>query len=142
MPAKDSSVAGRSAARADALTGSETNSYNLIFSVTAGDGLLGNVRYLNGEDRTATSVPLGAAGSAAGAVVTFSVTDGTVTTIVPYTSTKAAGIKPLAAGREGDVLTVRGAFSGIWDAAGRNVAPGGASSVRFDARTGTMLGFE
>ena len=32
-------------------------------------------------------------------------------------------------------------FLGVWDGAGRNLAPGGAQEVRIDARTGRLLSF-
>ena len=74
------------------------------------------------------------------ALVTFDAMDGTVTAILPYALTKAAGA-PLKASRAGSALVYRGAFLGIWVADGRNIAPKGASEVRIDALTGKVVSF-
>ncbi|HLK57011.1 MAG TPA: hypothetical protein VKU00_10620, partial [Chthonomonadaceae bacterium] len=74
------------------------------------------------------------------ALVTFDAMDGTVTAIIPYSVTKAVGaaLKP---SKQGSALVYHGAFRGVWDASGKNLAPQGATEVRIDALTGKLISY-
>ncbi len=41
--------------------------------------------------------------------------------------------------RENGQIIANGNFLGVWNGSGKNIAPQGASSVRVDAKTGTVL---
>ncbi len=133
-------VAGRSLARITPLTAPDTNAQNLIFSISGGDGTLSSFKYTNGASPVVTAVP-GLTTSATGVVVTFSANDGGVSTVLPYTATKSVG-KAVAASQSSDIITLEGAFTGIWNGAGKNVAQKGAKRVRINTKTGALLGFE
>jgi hypothetical protein len=117
------------------------NQPNLAFMVS-GD-LLNSLVYINGLTGAPTTV-LSASSTATGAVVSFSASDGTVTGVFPYTSNKAqatwhSGAPSLSPVSSDGVLIYRGHFLGAWDGAGNNRAPGGASEVRLDGKTGAIL---
>jgi Tol biopolymer transport system component len=109
---------------------------NLVFNLS-GDQLT-NLVYLNGLNNTPTTV-LNASSTANGAVVSFDASDGTVTGVFPYTASRAE--KAGQATSSGGTLIYRGSFLGVWDGQGMNRAPGGASEIRIDARTGHLIAF-
>lgn len=77
-------------------------------------------------------------GSAAdGAVVTFDSSTGEVSSVAPYQKTGRSATSPKAA-KEGANLVLRGGFKAIFDKSGKNVAPHGATELRYDA-TGRLL---
>jgi len=82
-----------------------------------------------------TSLP-----TANGVLVDFSSQSGKVTAVLPFTGTRAAGSagKPVVKEENGQRV-YRGAFAGVFDASGKNLAPHGAKEVRCDARTGKVL---
>lgn len=133
-------VAGRSAGRITPLTAPETNAQNLIFSITAGDGSLSSFKYTNGASSVVTVLP-GLTSSAVGVIITFSANDGGVSTVLPYTATKAVG-KAMEVSQSGDIVTLQGTFTGIWNGVGNNIAQQGAKRVRINTKTGEVLGFE
>lgn len=130
-------VAGRSAARVTPLTSTDTQAQNLIFSITGGDGTLKTLKYTNGDSPVITAMP-GLTSSASGVIVTFSANDGSVTTVLPYTATKAYG-SPVKVSRVNDSLQIEGTFLGAWDRTGRNMAPEGARQVSIERSTGRLL---
>ena len=113
---------------------------NLIFSITTNAGLA-SVSYANvsaaGVPGTAIS-PTIPAGST-GAIVSFVASDGTVNSVLPYAANRSVGLKPTRAGNK---VTYAGSFTAVFDASGKNLAPGGAKSVTLDEKTGTLVGFE
>jgi hypothetical protein len=111
---------------------------NAVLSITDGDGTLNNLRYINYVDgKVIQAVGTTAVPTAAGILVSFDGTDGSVATVVPYNATKAAGkIQP---SHEGNALVFRGSFPGVWNGTGENVAPSGAQVVRIDAKTGHLI---
>jgi hypothetical protein len=118
---------------------SDVNTAAAVFSVTDGDGTLNNLRYINSVDgKVIQAVGTSAVPSAAGILVSFDGSDGSVATVFPYNATKAAGasMKPV---KEGDALVFRGEFAGVWNGKGENAAPSGAHLVRIDAKTGRLI---
>jgi TolB protein len=112
---------------------------NLVFTVS-GD-LLNALAYVNSLTGAPTIV-LNASSTATGAVVSFDANDGTVTGVFPYTANKAVGHGGAPTPeRSGDTLVYRASFLGVWDGQGKNQAPGGASEIRLDAKTGRLLSF-
>jgi len=113
---------------------------NLVFAVS-GD-LLNALAYVNSLTGSPTPV-LNATSTATGAVVSFDASDGTVTGVFPYTANKAQGHGGAPALQAaGDALVYRGAFLGVWDGAGQNRAPNGASEIQIDGRTGHLISFQ
>jgi Tol biopolymer transport system component len=137
-----SAPASRVNARIDALSGGSLSNFgtsNVVLSITDGDATLSNLRYMNSADgKVIQAVGTTAVPTAAGILVSFDGSDGSVATVVPYNATKAAGnaMKPT---REGNVLVFRGSFPGVWTGQGENVAPGGAHLVKLDAKTGQLI---
>ena len=132
-----STVASRSGARVVNQTANETQGTNLIFSITTSAGLA-SVTYAPINDAgvpdTAVSPPIPASSTAA--LVSFSSSQGIVTSVIPYTANRSVNEKPKASG---DNLTYNGSFTAIYDAKGNNVAPNGASSVTLNAKTGELV---
>ncbi|RYG38575.1 hypothetical protein EON81_03260 [bacterium] len=76
-------------------------------------------------------------GTANGAIVTVSASDGTVRSIVVYKETR--GAKPVIR-KEGEGKVIEGSVIGVWDAYGKDLAPQGASRVSLDKRGNPTLG--
>lgn len=131
-------VAGRSATRVTPLTSAETVAQNLVFNITAGDGTFSSLKYTNGASGVVNALP-GLSSAAVGVIVTFSANDGGVSVVLPYAATKSAG---RAVSQVGDIATFEGVFTGVWDGAGKNIAPRGAKRVRINVRTGALAGAE
>jgi len=129
------------------------NQPNLVFTVSG--NLLNALSYVNGLTSPPTTV-LSASSTATGAVVSFDATRGTVTGVFPYTSNKAqaAGAQGTGQGQalghsggapsvsplgSDGLLVYRGHFLGAWNGEGKNLAPSGASEVRLNAKTGTIV---
>jgi hypothetical protein len=131
----------RSDTRVSARTPDAASGPNLVFEVTAADSLT-SLRYLIGASPAAVTVigPTGAVTSATNALVSFDASDGAVTSVLPFTANRAA-VPPADPIRSGGELIYRRSFLGVWDRSGRNLAPGGASEVHIDARTGHLLSY-
>jgi len=121
----------------------------LVFTVS-GD-LLTSLAYISGGlNNPPTTVLTTSSPMATGGLVSFSATDGTVTGVFPYASktantaqgprhTGAPTTQSQQSQQPDGVLAYRGAFLGVWDSAGQNWAPGGASEGRIDGHTGRLL---
>jgi hypothetical protein len=134
----DTAAANRVNARVDTL--SAINTAAAVFTITAGDATLTNLRYMNTVDnKVIPVVGTSAVPSAAGILVSFDGSDGSVATVVPYNATKAAGGTAMKPERQGDTLVFRGEFASAWNAKGENVAPSGAHLVKIDAKTGRLI---
>ena len=129
-----------SAARVTTQTGIAPGNSNYVFTVTAADSLTA-LSYING----AFSAPVkvigsgGAASAASAALVTFTAATGTVSAVLPYVANRSASPEP-AVRAPGGVLVFHRAFLGVWDGAGKNLAPNGANEARIDAATGNLVG--
>ncbi len=110
---------------------------NLIFSITTTAGLdklwflNGGYHDIPGQVRQ-VSIPSGTTG----ALVSFSASQGTVTTVIPYAANRSV------ATRAGDNATFTGSFTAVFDENGKNLAPNGAKSVTLDEKTGKLVRFE
>lgn len=111
---------------------------NLIFVLTA-PYQLSSLSYANDLSRPPVVVVSSSPGpiKVNGALVSFNATTGKVASVLPYTAYRSSEA-PVAILQEG-VIVERGSFLGAWDADGKNRAPGGASEVHLDARTGAIL---
>ena len=77
--------------------------------------------------------------TANGVLVDFSSQTGKVTAVLPFAGTRAAGAGQPMLQEENGQRVYRGAFVGVFDATGKNLAPRGAREVRCDAQTGKVL---
>jgi hypothetical protein len=109
---------------------------NSVFRVK-GDSVI-SLKYMNGVFDVTTS-PIVSTAPAGGALVSFDNQTGTVVLVIPFSpaapSTMAA--PKIASG----VAAFRGSFNGVWDKKGKNLAPGGAHEVLFDAKSGRLMSF-
>jgi len=117
---------------------SGTSQTNLIVTVNAPAGL-SSLQYQNGYwgwKQTPVNSNLGANG----AMVVYDNDGGEIAYVVPYTAASPSGVPtPRGAGAE---KTFNGKFLGIIDAKGKNLAPGGASTVTIDSSTGELKGWK
>ena len=138
----DTSTAGsRAAARVTSQSAPfNDQGRNLIFSITTSAGLA-SVKYVNVNEAgvpgaaISPTIPIGSTG----AIVSFVAFDGTVASVLPYSANRSASLKPT---RTGDNATYSGNFTAVYDASGKNLAPGGAKSVTLDEKTGKLVKFE
>jgi dipeptidyl aminopeptidase/acylaminoacyl peptidase len=137
----DTSTAGsRAGARIASQTATETQGSDLIFSITTSAGLA-SVSYVNlsaaGVPGTAVSptIPVGSTG----ALVSFIASNGNVGAVIPYAANRSVGLKPT---RTGSNVIYSGNFTAVYDASGKDLAPGGAKSVTLDEKTGKLVAFE
>jgi hypothetical protein len=65
-----------------------------------------------------------------GALVSYNVSSGKVVSVMPYQQTRS-GSKPTVSVK-GDTVQVTGELLGVFDAAGKNLAPNGTQSVKLD----------
>jgi len=115
---------------------------NLVFSITA-DAIKG-INYLNGlmNPIVAVNTTIDRNTFANGAIVSFSGTDATIASVVPYLGSRSADSEPIKSTMAAGTRVLRGRFLGVYDAKGRNAAPSGAREIRIDSSTGTLLGFQ
>lgn len=112
---------------------------NILYTIAA-EGL-GSLKFSQAADWSPITV-IGAGGVAAtasGAVVSFDAADGTIASVLPYTSTRASDSSAPKITTENGVRILRGKFLGVWDSKGKNIAPQGANAVHFDAQSGKLL---
>lgn len=114
---------------------------DVLLSIETGDKL-NSLQYVNAMNNPPIKVILPGTGSthASGALVAFSATTGRVVAVVPYTSSAQAKMSQMVT-HTGDREVAHGKFKGVWDANGKNLAPGGASEVVINARTGDLISF-
>jgi WD40-like Beta Propeller Repeat len=139
-----STLAGRAAARVAANSSGDTNLSNLFFTITTTVGI-SNIKYVNSSGAStlfpsvvSISVPSGTTN----ALVSYSgvgASAGQVTSILPYTANRSAGLKTI---KSGNLATLTGNFKAVFDATGKNLAPNGATSVILDEKTGKLVRFE
>jgi len=72
------------------------------------------------------------------ALVSFDATTGQVAAVAPYAVARGAA-QPLTS-VQGSQLVCHARFSGVWNSAGVNVAPSGASQIVLDRKTGKFIG--
>ncbi len=118
------------------VTESASNSNGAPMIFTLGADSITNISYTNVYNGTHLSLPLTATPST---IVTIDGTTGFVDYVVPAVAGKA---KPMATRSTGTSLTFRGQFSAIYDGSGKNLAPGGATTVEFDRTTGKLTSFQ
>ena len=75
--------------------------------------------------------------SANGALVSIDGTTGFVDTVLPFNGTRAAGSHPTVTD-DGSTRTFSGSFLAVYDKAGKNIAPNGASVVKLDTKTNAI----
>ena len=108
---------------------------NCVFELK-GDSIT-KLAFVNDLATSATTVvPVSGLSSIGGALVSFNGATGRVVSVIPY----SPGAPKRAAGKNG-TLVYTGRFLGIYDGSGRNLAPGGASRVEIDGRTGQAGAF-
>jgi dipeptidyl aminopeptidase/acylaminoacyl peptidase len=112
-------------------TGLNSEGPNLVFSIDA--DTLTYLTYANGD----AWMPVRLIGnaqlpSANGALASFSSSTGFLTGLIPFNGSRAAGTAPKVSEENGSTI-FRGSFPAVLDAAGKNLAPGGATEVRVGA---------
>jgi hypothetical protein len=118
-------------------TGLSTTADNLVFMVDA-DSII-KMAFANGNNWRGIRI-IGSGTTtltANGALVSFSASTGFITSILPFTGTRATGSRPTVR-QDGSKLIFTGQFSGAFDASGSNLAPNGASRVVLDSKAGSM----
>jgi WD40 repeat protein len=107
-------------------TGLSAASPNLVFSVD-GDAI-SYMTYVNAIDwKPVRVIGTSQQPSASGALVSFSAGSGELVAVLPFSGSRAQG-RPVVREEAGKVL-YKGEFSAVIDAAGKNLAPEGASEV-------------
>ncbi|HLO97435.1 MAG TPA: hypothetical protein VK171_02470 [Fimbriimonas sp.] len=133
-------LVGRSEARVVASTQSGINATNLLFTIQTTVGL-SKVSFYNTYQALSylpEIVNVTMSGAPTHAIVSFSglgATAGQVVSILPYTANRS-GVKTT---KQGNVLIVEGSFPAVYNAQGKNIAPGGATVVKYDATSGALI---
>jgi Tol biopolymer transport system component len=114
-----------------------TSQTNIVFSVDADN--ITKLAYANGTAwRGIRAIGSGTpVTSANGALVSFDGSNGSISTILPFLGTRAAGSHPTIKD-EGSTRTFSGQFLAAYDKDGKNLAPNGASTIRLDTKTNTI----
>jgi len=112
-----------------------TTGGSLIFLLSA-DSIKG-LGYTNGYFSAPTYPIPGPTASSKEALVSFSGTNGAVSSVV--LASKARPIQAVVKG--GASLTYKGAFTSIWNGNGKNLAPNGATEVQLNPKTGQLVSF-
>lgn len=141
-------VESRAAARVATTLPDYPDSPFRLFTITAPDGLA-QIAYTNFDSATGAPGPVVAPpmlSSPPGAIVLFNTTTSQIAAVLPYTpddngSGAGRSIRDYAPQvvRQGNTLVLKGHFPAVFDATGKNRAPGGATEVRLNARTGEIL---
>jgi hypothetical protein len=136
-PAFSSLVTFTAPVPADATITAQTNSGSgsLIFDVHA-DQITG-MKYTNSYFVSATTLISNSSSNPTDALVSFDSGNGQVETVAPFVVNRTA-VPPV---RTGSTLTYQAKFFGVWNKAGKNLAPNGASTVTLDAKTGHLISF-
>jgi hypothetical protein len=109
----------------------------LVFTIQA-DSITG-LKYTDAYLGLVTSVLPNNGTNSSSALVSFNATTGQVDTVAPFLATKSASL--LKATHNGSQLVYNGKFAGIWNAAGKNLAPSGATQVVIDGVHGKLVSF-
>ncbi len=117
------------------VTQSATNSNGAPMAFTLGADSITNIAYTNVYNGAHVTIPLTSTPST---IVTIDAATGFVDYVVPGIAGKA---HPTVARSSGNSLTYTGQFSAIYDGTGKNLAPGGATTVEFDRGTGKLVSF-
>ena len=126
----------RDSATVTSQTPNATYSPNAVMLIQ-GDAIT-NLQFVNGYSAVQTIIS-GSQPAANGAVVDYDAATGSITDVVPYQGTRAAGGgKPVVQTANG-VTTIHGALLGVWDGAGANHAKQGAREVKLDSKTGVVI---
>lgn len=138
-----STLAGRAAARIVANSPGDTSLSNLFFTLTTTVGIT-SISYYN-IDGAATLFPkvmkVTIPSGTTNALISYSGTGssaGQVVSILPYTANRSA----TKVSQVGETVSVEGTFPALYNAKGENIAPRGASEVRYDAKTGEVISFK
>ena len=130
-------IGARASSRVAANTDTETNGPNLAFTISTTTGM-SSLKFVNTTQSLKPVIPTLPAGTT-GALVLFSSATGLVNDVLPFAANRSASLKPT---RVGNNATYAANFTAIFDANGKNLAPGGAKSVTVDEKTGKLVGFE
>ena len=125
-------------AHISSLTTAGTNTPDFVFEVTSADSIT-SMQFTNDfYQRPVVAVVSSpeAPSTITAALVTFNSTTGKVASILPYAANRATGGRATVSG---GTVTYRRRFVGAWDAAGRNIAPVGASEVSIEVATGKVV---
>ena len=99
---------------------------------------MSSLRFVNATQSLRPVTPTLPAGTT-GALVLFSSATGLVNDVLPFAANRSV---PTRKSDGGSHATYTGNFTAIFDASGKNLAPGGAKSVTIDEKTGKLVGFE
>jgi hypothetical protein len=130
-------VASRAGSRVTANTNADTNSPNLAFTITTTTGL-SSLKFVNTTQSLVPISPAIPTGST-NALVLFDSATGLVVSVIPYTANRSQSSTNRV--QNGDMATYTGHFTAIFDATGKNLAPGGATSVTLDEKNGKLVKF-
>jgi TolB protein len=103
---------------------------NVVFTVS---GALNSIKYYNTGSPATAVLPSGSTTSATGALVSFDVQTGTIASIIPFTAARSTSPKVVS---NGNGRIYQGTFLGIFGPDGVNTAPGGATEIRVEPKTG------
>lgn len=118
-------------------TPNDTNSPNLIFSADA-DSII-KMAFANGNAWQGIRI-IGSGTpvlSANGALISIDSYTGQVVSILPFIGTRASGSRPTVHDK-GSTRVFQGQFLAVYDRAGKNLAPNGATTVRLNVSTGAI----
>lgn len=107
----------------------------LVYTVTADS--ISSIVWSNGYYVPPTNQALT---GATGFLVSFSSSTGQVGFVSTFEG-PTGQVKKLAASKAGSQMTYSGNFKSVYDAAGHNLAPNGASTLVIDAKTGKLVNF-
>jgi Tol biopolymer transport system component len=118
-------------------TGLNANGPNLVFSVDADS--ITKMTYQNRSPYRGTKVigPGASIPTANGALISIDSGSGQVVGVLPFNGSRSADSRPTFKD-VGNTRVFTGAFLGVYDRSGVNVAPSGASEVRLDIATGKL----
>ena len=138
------SLSGRAAARIVANSPGDSSLSNLFLTLTTTVGLqsISYVNTLGAVSLFPAVVSIPVPSGTTGALIAYSgtgVSAGQVTSVLPYAANRSASSKPAY---NGDSVTYTEHFTAVFDASGKNLAPGGAKSVTLEEKTGKLLYFK
>jgi Tol biopolymer transport system component len=104
----------------------------LVFTISADE--ITSFAYANGYYLPAVQVTA----NAPQVLVSFDITSGQVTAVAPYVLDRG----PIQKSLNGTSLIFTGRFQAVYDHAGKNLTPNGATRVTIDGKTGKLVGAE
>ena len=117
------------------LVPSASNITGAPMAYTLGGDSITNISYTNVYNGSHQSLSLTGTPTA---IITVDAATGFVDYVVPALAGRA---HPTATKSTGNALTCTGTFSAIYDRTGKNLGPGGATTVQFDRSTGKLISF-